>query len=209
MNNIKEQLEQLRQKIIEAIRTLISHPWLELKYNSWLQLPKDQRKKYLIAAKIIAGLFFLFFFYSGASSLIKNQLALWKGNHLFETMAAYQIESSRLKAEIKSYADVGGIYKGKVDDLLLPVYSTHFIHPSTVRSATTSDTAESGVTTVRNQMEMDRITVRQLVEVLFALENAGANLAINDLSMAAIEKERGWYKATFTVSQALPKEEAP
>jgi hypothetical protein len=150
---------------------------------------------------------FMLFLFWGSVKLLQNHLALNRGHQLTEDIATFTIDMKRLDTEGQRYQELGGIYKGRIDEVLSPIYPKVYLQPTSVKLTTLPEQKKDGITTRSAKIEVDRITVPQMTQLMLEVENTGANLTLSDLNLEAIAQERGWYKGSLKVSQLVPTEE--
>lgn len=205
--NVKERLKELRSQLHVITRKILTHPQVELTYNRWLQYPYQERRILALASLAVFFLVVATPLIIGTNRLVKNQLSIWRAQTLIEAIESYQLEETQLKNQIKSYSDSGGLFTGKVEDIITPLHTKLFLPPGSVQYQPLPADPKSALRAQSTRVTLARLTLKQAVEVLFSIENAGANVSVKDYSMTAIPNERGWFKVQFQVNVNLP--EAP
>lgn len=157
-----------------------------------------QVQSYILIGSFSAFVLFLlvtFFSLWGRSVSMKNDIAAIEADTLYAQKAAVRIEE--LKAQVSTQRSdplVEGL------DLTTPasVFLEHAAQKSLIAKANVEVSGEVGSGTAK----LSRISLTQLVRMLYLMEKSGAGATVEKMNVDAKDNKEGYLWATFTIKKA-------
>jgi hypothetical protein len=158
-----------------------------------------QTQSYIIIGSFAAFVLFLlatFFTLWGKTISVKNQIAEMETNIQYVQKAAVKIDELRSQAQLQG---VEPLLEGI--DANAPLAA--FLERASLKSLIAKGNVEVGASTGgAAELKLNKISLTQLVRVLFIVENAGAGATVEKLNVDAKDDTEGYLWATMLVRKA-------
>jgi hypothetical protein len=159
-----------------------------------------QTQSYIIIGSFAAFVLFLlatFFTLWGKTISVKSQIAEMETTIQYVQKAAVKIDELRSQAQSQG---IEPLLEGI--DPSAPVAA--FLERASQKSLIAKGNVEVNGTGPTAELKLNKISLTQLVRMLFILENAGAGTSVEKLNVDAREDTEGYLWATMTVRKAGP-----
>jgi hypothetical protein len=153
-----------------------------------------QTQSYIIIGSFAAFVIFLlatFFTLWGKNISVKNQIAEMETHIQYAQKAAVKIDELRQQAQSQG-----------AEPLLEDIDTNAPLATFLERAAQKSLIAKGNVEVNGAELKLNKISLTQLVRMLFIIENAGAGASVEKLNVDAKEDLEGYLWATMTVRKA-------
>jgi len=161
-----------------------------------------QTQSYVIIGSFAAFVLFLlvtFFTLWGKTISVKNQIAEMETTIQYVQKAAVKID------ELRSQAQSQGI-EPLLEDIDANAPVPAFLERASQKSLIAKGNVEVGsaATGGATELKLNKISLTQLVRMLFIIENAGGGTSVEKLNVDAKDDTEGYLWATMTVRKAGP-----
>lgn len=157
-----------------------------------------QTQSYIIIGSFAAFVLFLlatFFTLWGKTISVKNQIAEMETHIQYAQKAAVKIDELRQQAQSR-----GAEPLLEEIDTNAPVAT--FLERAAQKSLIAKGNVEVAAGGATAELKLNKISLTQLVRMLFIIENAGAGTSVEKLNVDAKEDTEGYLWATMTVRKA-------
>lgn len=159
-----------------------------------------QTQSYIIIGSFAAFVLFLlvtFFTLWGKTISVKNQIAEMEANIQYVQKAAVRIDELRQRAQSQGSEPL-------LEDIDTNAPVPAFLERAAQKSLIAKGNVEVGAAGAATELKLNKISLTQLLRVLFIIENAGAGTTVDKLKVDAKEDLEGYLWATMTVRKAGP-----
>jgi hypothetical protein len=154
-----------------------------------------QTQSYIIIGSFAAFVLFLlatFFTLWGKTISVKNQIAEMETNIQYVQKAAVRIDELRQQAQSQGSEPL-------IEDIDTSAPVASFLERAAQKSLIAKGNVEVNAAGPGAELKLNKISLTQLVRMLFIIENAGAGTSVEKLNVDAKDDTEGYLWATMTV----------